>query len=423
MTGSYTYNANAQIPAADAVTVTLNGETVPASEYTLTYENNTNAGQAVVTAQGRNNHGGTCRSEFTIAPIQLAITALTVENRKYNATQELKVQKLDLEGILDADRDRVQPKLESVVAMAESADAGVYSEVTLSGALEMEGEAKDNYVLPAAGTVVKGNALNGGNDVIIDYAIITYIGVQVRSKEYDGTTDAHVVGEEYIVDPYNIPSRYLPDFIMDVSFSSAEPGRVELCGTASLKDDPVGKNFVFKNGQKEIEIDTSYGTIEPRPVEVQWSTPHIFTWDGQIHSVSATITNLVGTDNVTPVCTGTSGTKVGNYTAQVTGLAGPDKDKYTVKPSLKTFCFWGIEAIDLSGAEMTLSQTEYIYDGTDHRPEVTVKLNGETLVEGEDYYLKFAYSTVNAGEPLISVCGYHHYKGLVQATYTIHRPR
>ena len=66
VSGSYTYTGQAQIPAADAVTVQLNGKTIPNDQYTIAARNNTNAGQAIVTVTGKGDYIGTARGTFTI---------------------------------------------------------------------------------------------------------------------------------------------------------------------------------------------------------------------------------------------------------------------------------------------------------------------------------------------------------------------
>ena len=66
VSGSYTYTGQAQIPAADAVTVQLNGKTIPNDQYTIAARNNTNAGQAIVTVTGIGDYTGTASGTFTI---------------------------------------------------------------------------------------------------------------------------------------------------------------------------------------------------------------------------------------------------------------------------------------------------------------------------------------------------------------------
>lgn len=74
---------------------------------------------------------------------------------------------------------------------------------------------------------------------------------------------------------------------------------------------------------------------------------------------------------------------------------------------------------DLSDAELTLSQTTYVYDGTAHCPDVTVKLGGKTVENSE---LSIAYSNnVNAGTATVTVSAAvkSSYTGSVSANYTI----
>lgn len=66
-----TYNGKAQEPE---VTVTLNGKTLTRdADYTLKYENNTNAGQGTVTVKGKGVYDGTTSSQFAILPYTLKV--------------------------------------------------------------------------------------------------------------------------------------------------------------------------------------------------------------------------------------------------------------------------------------------------------------------------------------------------------------
>ena len=59
VSGSYTYTGQAQIPAADAVTVQVDGKIIPKDRYTISASDNTNAGQATVTVTGKGDYTGT----------------------------------------------------------------------------------------------------------------------------------------------------------------------------------------------------------------------------------------------------------------------------------------------------------------------------------------------------------------------------
>ena len=66
VSGSYTYTGQAQIPAADAVTVQLDGKIIPNDQYTIAVSDNTNAGQATVTVTGKGDYIGTASGTFII---------------------------------------------------------------------------------------------------------------------------------------------------------------------------------------------------------------------------------------------------------------------------------------------------------------------------------------------------------------------
>ena len=70
---SYVYCGAAITPAA---TVTLNGATLTAADYTLMYDNNTDAGYATVTVEGKGDYeGSTGAAYFTIARYPISVTA------------------------------------------------------------------------------------------------------------------------------------------------------------------------------------------------------------------------------------------------------------------------------------------------------------------------------------------------------------
>lgn len=66
VSGSYTYTGQAQIPAADAVTVQVDGKIIPKDRYTISASDNTNAGQATVTVTGKSDYTGTASGTFII---------------------------------------------------------------------------------------------------------------------------------------------------------------------------------------------------------------------------------------------------------------------------------------------------------------------------------------------------------------------
>ena len=76
---------------------------------------------------------------------------------------------------------------------------------------------------------------------------------------------------------------------------------------------------------------------------------------------------------------------------------------------------------DISGATVTVATTSYMYDGTAHKPAVTVILGGTTLTKGTDYDVYYADS-INPGTGKITIIGTRTYQGKkTSAEYTINK--
>ncbi len=88
--GGYVYDGKEKTPS---VTVTDGGRTLGEADYTLTYQNDRNAGTATVSVAGRGWYTGTVERTFSIAPQAGKVVALTAANVPWDVTA---VQSLDL---------------------------------------------------------------------------------------------------------------------------------------------------------------------------------------------------------------------------------------------------------------------------------------------------------------------------------------
>lgn len=76
-----TYTGKPQTPS---ITVTdTNGQPVDASNYTVTYANNKNVGQATVTVTGTGNYTGTVTAHFTIIPKGTTLSKITAKKKAF----------------------------------------------------------------------------------------------------------------------------------------------------------------------------------------------------------------------------------------------------------------------------------------------------------------------------------------------------
>lgn len=77
------------------------------------------------------------------------------------------------------------------------------------------------------------------------------------------------------------------------------------------------------------------------------------------------------------------------------------------------------EETSIAGADIQLSSTNFVYDGSSHVPNVTaVTLNGQALTLGVDYAV-VAVPATNAGDYVITISGMGDYSGTATANWTI----
>lgn len=249
-------------------------------------------------------------------------------------------------------------------------------------------------------------------EVTVNPAEISITGATVQDKTYDGTTTATVESVEF-TGLVNSESLSLgTDYTATAAFNSANAGSQTATVTVTLTD--TVKNYTLAS---DGNTATATGTIRPLPVVLNWGTIS-FTYDGTEKSVSATVTNSVGEDEITLSYTGNTGTAVNSYTATVTGL---DNTNYTLDNATGTTQAWSIGEASIADATVELSETEFTYTGQSQKPTVTVKLDNQTLTENTDYTVDFGGDSINAGTYTVTVTGTGNYSGTAtsQPTYTI----
>lgn len=118
---------------------------------------------------------------------------------------------------------------------------------------------------------------------------------------------------------------------------------------------------VYSGGNYELTAESAKIVIEKRVVEISWAEASNLTYNGLEHTLTATVNNRVGEDEVNATVSLTEDTDNVNVTAEgftytVTGLEGAAEDNYTIE-----------------GAENLTSETQYI-----SRATLTVQFEGIT---------------------------------------------
>ncbi|MCD8222347.1 MAG: YDG domain-containing protein, partial [Clostridiales bacterium] len=137
VSGTYTFDGGARTPIRDDIEVTLNGDTVSSSNYTVSVSNNINAGTATVTVTGTGNYRGSATGTFTIAPVEVRVTGAEATDREYDGTNVVNVTKVNLSETLGY---QIQVDVTDLTGTVDSADAGAYTSVTLPQTLSLTGD-------------------------------------------------------------------------------------------------------------------------------------------------------------------------------------------------------------------------------------------------------------------------------------------
>ena len=370
----YIYDGTAKTPA---VTV-KDGETVLVedTDYELAFTNNVNAGTATVTATGKGNYSGTASTTFAINKAALTVTA---DNKTATYGDEAPEYTVSYDGFVNNETETV---LGGTLALAcdyvkDQSGVGTY-------AITPSGLTSSNYDITfTAGTLtVSAKALEDA--FIADIAAVTYNG-QAQTPApvltFNGMT--LVARTDYTVAYSN--NTNVGTATVTVS------GTGNYSGTAS-------KTF----------------TINPAALTAATLQETNFTYNQQeqtaeVASVKAGTLTVPATDYTV---SGNKATNVGTYTATITGK-GNFKGSVTAQFSI-------VAAAAEAQFTLIVSPEEFVYDGQEKQPVVTVKDGNATLVAGTDYTVSYQ-NNVNVGTATVTVTGQGNYEGTKTAPFTIVR--
>ena len=133
-------------------------------------------------------------------------------------------------------------------------------------------------------------------------------------------------------------------------------------------------------GQYTVELPDGYVlnqpgtlTITPKPVELEWSKPTSFLYDGDSHSVTAKVTNGIGDDTFVLSYESNTAVNAGTYTAKVTALGNGN---YTLDGATGAEQEWSI-----GKAPLTITADNKTATAGNALPILTYTVEG--LVDGD----------------------------------------
>lgn len=91
---------------------------------------------------------------------------------------------------------------------------------------------------------------------------------------------------------------------------------------------------------------------------------------------------------------------------------------YTLNQNNTLYAVWNLNTISLSDCIVLMPSENYVYDGREKKPEVSVSHGSNVLIQGVDYTVTYS-NNVNAGTASITVTGKGKYTGTITRTFTI----
>ncbi len=395
-----TYDGTAQEPE---VTVTdEDGRVIPASEYTVSYSNNTKAGvdTAIVTVSDKDggNYIVSGTEKFSIAKAEAPRLYDVTHEQKYTVTAEQTVSLADIGMPANAGTLTYTKKpviTTSPMTVDWSVDPHGKVTFTITG-----GQPGNIVILPV--TVGSDNYADAEAQIVI-----------TLTDRDTPTLEANDITVTYSGEPVS-PAQIT---------GTATFGEAEVPGTWSWKDDPAPRN-VSDSGKKTV-VFTPEDLVNYNPVETEVQLTiapknisdaavtlgDSLTYNGQEQTQSVTSVKVDGLD-VEYTVTGDKGTNAGSYKMTFTGTGNFTGTKEAP---------WSIAKKDITDATVTLEKPIQIYTGQVLTNAVTgVKIDGLTLGKG-DYTVSGNKEATDVGTYFLTVTAKDssNFTGSASATWQI----
>lgn len=357
-----------------SVTVMYNGITLKENtDYTLTYENNINAGTAYVIITGTKYYSKTKRVSFAINPADISAGRVVIDQESFVYTG--KSQKPEVTGIEFGD---------VMITDMDSFDISFGSNVNV-GTASISVSAKSN-------TNYKGSVTG---EFAITEADLSGAAVEVDDAVYQGTPLTPAVrvtlGTVVLTEGRDYTLSYS-------SNTNVGKGTVKITGSGNYK------------GTVSAEFAITERTITDADVEV---ADQIYTGKELTPDVEVTLGDKLLTNGVDYTVTYEKNVNVGTANVIVKGT-GNYKDTIT-----KTF---RIAAADISSA-VAYKISDQTYTGSPITPAVTVSMaDGTTLKAGVDYEAEYTGNTdvtTKDAPAQVVITGKGNYVGTLRTTFAI----
>ena len=363
--GSFVFNGGELKPG---ITITLQDtELEEGIDYDVAWPDDmTSVGEKSVTIAGAGEYAGTVTAMYEITPAPLDSITLSVPNRIFDGAKSFPGVVVKSSG-----KVLVEGGDYSVSWPQDMINAGK-KEVTVTGKGNYAGELKAGYEIIAAP--------------------VTSVSLSVSRYVYDGNPKCPAVtaGSNDMLLTEGV------DYDVAYPADTVAAGKHEV--TVTGKGNYVGKK-------------TATFEIAPAPITAVALDETQFAYDGAQKRPAVTVkhgdkTLAEGADYA--VTWPSDVTNAGEKTITVTGkgnYAGELRTSYEILPP-PTF-------------SASLNMLQFVYDGTQKQPTVTVEAEGETLNEDADYTVAWPSDLTNVGKKEVTVTGNGDYVGTKKLAFEI----
>ena len=441
-----TYDGTAKQPLPE-VKDHMNKVMVKGTDYLISYLNNTNVGTATATVTGINSYSGTKSVEFVILPKSLTVT---------DGSIEITLSKTALPYTGNIQRPEVMVK-DGTKTLVQNTDYTLINDGGVSnGSYEVKITGIGNYKDVVTKTYTIGKTSLEGATVILN---------RLDSYVYDGIAKTPSVSEVKVEASYISPANYTVSYSNNVNVGTAvvtvtatEAGNCTGSATATFNITPKTVNSemitftpVMFSYDGELHKPETV-TVSDGTRAMTQGTDYTLTNEGgtALGTYSVTITgmgnyagsasktyNIVANDGSdfvvegigacvytgsaqTPVPVVKDGEKVldpeyytvsysNNVNAGTGVVTVSGKNGYTFVKSVS----FTISPSSLSESMMTLSETNFIYNGNLQKPEVSM-----SGLASNDYVLSNE-GGINVGTYRVVATGQGNYTGTIEKSYTI----
>ncbi len=356
------------------------------SKFDVSYEDNVNAGSGTVVITGKGNYTGKTKKDFGISKRPISDAKVTLDDAELTYNGKPQIQKVSSVQVAAGSIDLEVP-LDSLDVTGEATDAGTHT-MTLT--------AKENSNFSGSCTA----------DFTINPLSIKDATVELGDEPvYNGKPQLQTVKFVTVGSGDNAVKVDLDS--LEITGKATDAGTHTMTLTAKENTnfkDSCTADFTIKKLNIDSAIVTFGSELTYNGKEQTQDIESIFVGKGD----RAVEVDLDSVD--------VAGNKVTDAGSHMITIAAKDNTNFTGHKKLS----FVVNALDLSKAKLTLTKTDFIYNGKVQRPGIkSVVLNNTYLKDGVEFTTTVPDGK-NVGTYQVSIAGNGYgYTGTATATFTI----